>query len=522
MSLSDASSDLCPSQQQKFSKFREFIFPIYRHELKKFLPMSFLLFCILFVYALSNGLKDLFVHYSTNLWIGARPEEATSLISGLKLWFVLPCTILMVVVFTALMNKFGFDKTFKIIVSSFIVFYLIFGYIIYPNAGKLILSEEHITVLINSAPLFFRVVLVCLANWPFALFYVMAELWGALMISSLFWQFANKVTLKHEVTRFFGLYSLLSSAGTVFAGIIIMNYAQNLDINHIRVLMSIIIITACTILIIYSYVNKIVKKQIEKYYPESTQNKINTIETDIKNNKKPKVNSLEGIKILFKNSYLLLVCVLIISYGVSINFSEILMKAGMSQVFNKSQYAQMQGMLSVFTGLFASIVVLFSANILRKFSWETSALITPLAFLIAGGLFCFTVIYKQFISSTMFGMSSIILSAWFGIIYNAFVKSIKYSLFDTTKSMLYIPLDEDTKTKGQAAVELLGGRAGKATSSAIQQIMFAFPCTLNTITGTVGGVLAYSPIIISIFFIMVFIWIFAIFKLNKKYEEKIK
>ena len=86
--------------------------------------------------------------------------------------------------------------------------------------------------------------------------------------------------------------------------------------------------------------------------------------------------------------------------------------------------------------------------------------------------------------------------------------------------MLYIPLDEDTKTKGQAAVELLGGRAGKAGSSAIQQIMFAFPCTLNTITGTVSGVLAYSPIIISIFFIMVLIWIFAIFKLNKQYEGK--
>ena len=517
--MSDTNLDL--SSQQKFSKFREFIFPIYRHELKKFLPMSFLLFCILFVYALSNGLKDLFVHYSTNLWIGARPEEATNLISGLKLWFVLPCTILMVIIFTALMNKFGFDKTFRIIVSSFIVFYLIFGYIIYPNSSKLILSEEQITVLVNSAPLFFRIVLVCLANWPFALFYVIAELWGALMISSLFWQFANRVTLKHEVTRFFGLYSLLSSTGTVLAGIIIMNYAQNLDISHIRVLMTIIIFTASSILVIYSFVNRLMQKQLEKNSLENIEIKKNIKECDIKNSKKPKINSLEGIKILFKNPYLLLVCVLIISYGVSINFSEILMKAGMRQVFDKSQYSQMQGMLSIFTGLFASIIVLFSANILRKFSWKISALITPLAFLIVGGLFCFTVIYKQFISPSIFGVSSIIVSAWFGIIYDAFVKSIKYSLFDTTKSMLYIPLDEDTKTKGQAAVELLGGRAGKAGSSAIQQIMFAFPCTLNTITGTVGGVLAYSPIIISIFFIMVLIWIFAIFKLNKQYEEKV-
>lgn len=509
---SELESDLSLCSQKKFSKFREFIFPIYRHELKKFLPMSFLLFCILFVYALSNGLKDLFVQYNTNLWIGARPEETTNLISALKLWYVLPCTILAVIIFTVLMNRFGFDKTFVIIVSSFIIFYLLFGYLIYPNASKLILSEVSITKLVNSVPIFFRTVVTCFANLPFAVFYVFSELWGGLMISSLFWQFANRVTLKHEVTRFFGLYSLLSSIGTVLAGIIIMNYAQNLDIKHVQVLMTVIIFSAFLILIMFSYVNKITPKNIN-----NLDQKINTEQKS----KKTKVNSFDGIRILFKNSYLLFICVLIISYGISINFSEILLKAGMKEIFDKSQYARMQGLLSIFTGLFSSVIVLFSANILRKFSWKISALITPLAFLIAGGLFSFTVIYKQFISPSIFGISSVVISAWFGIVYDAFVKSIKYSLFDTTKSMLYIPLDEDTKTKGQAAVELLGGRAGKAGSSAIQQVMFSFPRTLNTVTGTVGGVLAYSPIIISVFFVTVGTWIFSVLKLNKKYEQKI-
>ncbi len=507
----ESDSSLC--LQNKFGKFREFIFPIYRHELRKFLPMSFLLFCILFVYALSNGLKDLFVQYNTNLWVGARPEETTNLISALKLWYVLPCTILAVIIFTALMNKFGFDKTFVIIVSSFIIFYLLFGYVIYPNASKLILSEENITKLVNSVPIFFRTVVVCFANLPFSVFYVFAELWGGLMISSLFWQFANRVTLQHEVTRFFGLYSLLSSIGTVLAGIIIMNYAQNLDVKHVQILMALIIFSAFLILVMFSYVNKITPKNIN----------INNLDQKAnfeQKNEKPKVNSFDGIKILFNNSYLLFICVLIISYGISINFSEILLKAGMKEIFDKSQYAKMQGLLSIFTGFFSSVVVLFSANILRKFSWKVSALITPLAFLIAGGLFSFTVIYKQFISPSMFGVSSVVISAWFGIVYDAFVKSIKYSLFDTTKSMLYIPLDEDTKTKGQAAVELLGGRAGKAGSSAIQQVMFSFPRTINTVTGTVGGVLAYSPIIISVFFVTVGTWIFSVLKLSKKYNQK--
>ncbi len=501
------------TQPQKFNKFQEFIFPIYKHELKKFIPMNFLMFCILFVYALGNGLKDLFIQYNTNLWIGARPEETSSLISALKLWYVLPSAVVAVVVFTILLNKFGPDKTFNITVIGFIIFYGLYGYFIYPNIDDLILSEEKITEMIQGMPIFFRTFITCFANWPFAAFYVISELWGSIMISSLFWQFANRVTLKHEVTRFFGLFSLISSVGTVLAGSIIMNYARNLDAHHVKVLMTAILITGITILVIYSYINKIVAKDAHIYQAEH-------VPKGDSNDKK--VSALEGIKILFKNPYLMLIAVLILSYGIAINFSEILMKAGMKEAFDKSEYAKMQGMLSVFTGLFASIVVLISANILRKFSWKISALVTPLTFLIVGGIFLSLVLYKQFVSSTIFGISAVTLSAWVGIIHDALVKSVKYSLFDTTKSMAYIPLDEDTKTKGQAAVEMIGGRAGKAGSSAVQQVMFSFPRTLVTTTGTVGGVLAYSPIIIAIFFATVITWTFAVLKLNVRYEERVK
>ena len=34
-----------------------------------------------------------------------------------------------------------------------------------------------------------------LRNWTFCLFYVMAELWGSVVVSLLFWGFANQVSL---------------------------------------------------------------------------------------------------------------------------------------------------------------------------------------------------------------------------------------------------------------------------------------------------------------------------------------
>ena len=155
-------------------------------------------------------------------------------------------------------------------------------------------------------------------------------------------------------------------------------------------------------------------------------------------------------------------------------------------------------------------VTLFGANILRRCKWKTSALATPVIFLIFGSIFFALTLYNKYVKgATILGVSALTLAVWFGVIQNALVKSVKYSLFDSTKNMAYLPLDPDTKTKGQAAVEVVGGRAGKAGAAFIQQIMFAF----------VAGVMNHAISIIGIYVVTVLIWISSVCGLSPKYEK---
>ena len=56
-------------------------------------------------------------------------------------------------------------------------------------------SAEFCENLLNTAGVRFAGPIAILRNWTFCLFYVMAELWGSVVVSLLFWGFANQVRI---------------------------------------------------------------------------------------------------------------------------------------------------------------------------------------------------------------------------------------------------------------------------------------------------------------------------------------
>ena len=487
------------TQPKEFSKLRAFFWPIHRHELKKFVPMSFLMFFILFVYTLVRDLKDAFLQYRSHIAFGLK---GTPLISALKFWYVFPCAILAVMLFTWLIDKFGSEKTFYIIITFFITFFAIFGLFIYPNLDVLIIPAEQIANILSYCPIPTHTFLTCIFNWPITLFYVFSEIWGTMAISSLFWQFANATTMRNEVKRFFGLFPIIGNIGSYVAAEAIEKASKNLNDRNILFLMLCACLSGVLALVMYTLINKWVLTDVRCFDPSQIKRK----------KKKEKVSIMEGFKILFTNSYMGLVAMLVVGYGMAINFSEVVLKDQMRTLCTtQGEYMHMYSSMSKMISLLTIFVTIFASNILRRCKWKTAALVTPAIFLIAGSIFFGISLYNKYISSQLFGFSALAIAVWAGIIQDSMAKSVKYTLFDTTKSMAYIPLDEDAKTKGQAAVEVVGGRAGKAGASFIQQFMYAFsPDVMNNVIA-----------IVAIFAASVIGWIVSVFRLSGKYEAAV-
>jgi AAA family ATP:ADP antiporter len=169
--------------------------------------------------------------------------------------------------------------------------------------------------------------------------------------------------------------------------------------------------------------------------------------------------------------------------------------------------AKVQIVISI-TTIIASVL---GAYILPKISWSVGAIVTPLSMIVTGIPLFITVIYYNTLEYDLW-YSILLLSVYLGAIQNILVRSAKYSFFEPTKEMAYIPLDEELKSKGKGVVDIVGERFGKASSSAVQWLMLSFISGSTLITLT--------PYLFIVFLIVMGAWMVLVFVLGKEMRIK--
>jgi AAA family ATP:ADP antiporter len=111
------------------------------------------------------------------------------------------------------------------------------------------------------------------------------------------------------------------------------------------------------------------------------------------------------------------------------------------------------------------------------------------------------------------GVSPLFLLVYLGAFHNVSSKIAKYSFFDPTKEMAYIPLTENEKVKGKASIDIVGSRLGKTGASFVNLFLIG-------IVGT-GSALSITHILVPLTLIVTVAWMVAVSSLNKKFALKI-
>lgn len=480
--------------ESSFSWFRELLFPIHLKELKRFVPMALMMLLILFSYTVLRNVKD-------SLVINAKGSDA-EIVSFLKLWGTMPAAVLFMIFYAKITEFLKKENIFYLCTIGFITFFGAFAFIIYPNIDLLHPAPELVASLKDQYPNF-KWFIVMWGNWSFALFYILAELWGSVMLSLFFWQHANETVQPDQTKRFYPLFGLVGNLGLIFSGSAVQ-YFSNLGASlesgqdpwqtTLYYLMSAIVISGLSIIGLF-YIT--CKNRDEVVIVKKTKPK------------KEKLSVMDSFRVLFSSKHLFFISFIVFAYGLTINYMDVLWK-GQVKIFFAGDYnlfAAYMGNFSKWTGLIAIPVMLVGGNVLRRLSWLKAASVTPLILFLTAVPFFSVIMLGSFYAEGPEVLTFLSLAISIGFWQNSLTKATKYSLFDPTKEMSYRPLDDTLRTKGKAAVDVAGSRLGKSGGA------FTF-FILQTILPSFTLV-QFSPLLAVITLFVLGYWFYSLSGLNR-------
>ncbi len=388
----------------------------------------------------------------------------------------------------------------------FFLFFVFFDAVIYPNRERIQPALSDVQSLLgHSSSTGGRAILAnILANWTSALFYIVSEIYSSVSVGILFWQFANDVVPVKQAKRFYPLFAQMSGLAPILAGQYVVRYASKASdfgqsLHRLTYAITFAGFMICTFYYLsISYVEKEALKNID----DTLSSETNILP---KKKSKPKLSMIESFKFLSSSQYLRLVAMLVLGYGLTINFTEIMWKSLVKKQYpDPLDYQRFMGNFSSVVGASTCIVIFFGVHVIRVLGWRVGAIATP-------GLMAIFAI--PFFACILLGLDDprrLGIAVVIGTIQSLLSKTSKYALFDPTTQMAYIPLDEESKVKGKAAIDVLGSRLGKSGGSLIQQgLIFLF-----------GNIVNAAPAVALFFYAILFSWLTAANRLSGLFVAK--
>ncbi len=495
----------------EFGTVRSFLWPIHSFELRKVLPMLAMLFLICFNYTVLRNMKDALV-------VTASGAEV---IPFIKVWAMLPMAFVLTYIFAKLSNRFSLDKVFCILITIFLTCFGVFAFILYPMRDYLH-PNQSADQLALMLPVGFKGLIAMYRNWTFTAFYVMAELWSSIVLTVLFWGLANQVTKLAQARRFYSVFSMCMNLATILAGQAAIFFSESEAMRFsfisaethwehtLKLLVAVIILAGILTMFILRWMCANVFTHDELSGHDQTPNS-----SEGTKRKKKKLSLKESLTYVSNSTYLVCIAIIVVSYNLVINLVEVVWKAQVSNLYpNPNDFNNYINNLTSMIGIVSTLFAFCMPKLLGRMGWTFTAMITPVIMIVTcAGFFGFFLFSEQLGPYTLAFTAAgpLTIAVFFGSAQNCLSKAAKYSVFDGTKEMAYIPLSHECKIKGKAAIDGVGSRLGKSGGSVIHTGLLMLMGTLS----------ASAPYVAAILLGVILLWVGAVRRLGSQFNDLI-
>lgn len=495
-------------QLASFGRWRQIFWPIHREEAYKLLPMLAMAFLICFNYSVLKILKDTLI---------ITPQESgAEILPFLKVWGILPAAVLITSLYAVLVRHMSQQKVMITMILGFLAFYNVFGFFIYPNRHEL-----HMHAFSDWLMSFWWMPegasswVAMIRYWTLSLFYIGAELWSTMILSVLFWGFANEITKLKEAPRFYPMMGVWSSLATFVAGwsgqaFTLHQYNPMLPFGSdaweqtLMIFMALMTISGLLVVVIYYWL--------------SQQNRMNPLfqgdPEHLRKDKRAKetFTFTQSIRYLARSPYLRDIAILVVAYNLVNSACEVVWKGQVKQLYPETQdMTYFFSAVTQWTGLLAAALAFVVPMTIRRKGWTFTAILTPLILTITGVFFFgpFFASDQLLAAIPMFASSTpLFMIVYVGAMQNILSRSSKYSIFDATKEMAFIPLSMESRLKGKAAIDGVGSRLGKSGGSVALQVLII----------TLGSLERAIPVIVCLLILMTGAWLASTYRLGRRFK----
>lgn len=497
-------------------------FKVAKCELSRFIIYGIMFGIIGFIYSFMRILKDNYVM--------SRQDPLCSLY--IKLLYITPLSFLIVFGINWLLVRRSVSKLFSLVCIIFAILFFALGSLIVMEdfigiGGSAIKNFAMGSKLEPRGLSMLKYILLTIQQPIATVIFIVAELWGSLILSYLFFSFLNEINTEGQMKRFLPPLFIIANLALLMSASVttlLLKIQKKLSNEQNVIFMGGVffaegLLTLSILFCKYILENKIVTKPI-------------FIPSKVKRSKGPKVSSSlsESLQIMRKSKFLLAMCCVIFAYSVVFNILETVFKAGIkagaeAAGVEKGAFSSKFNSYDQYLTSISVIVLNLSSfsNLVDDKGWLLVGLITPIIAVISAICILGLGSYNAAAAGTSFSWANKIfkdgpqfttLECYLGTFCLAAMKIFKYTAFDVTKERISMRIDSKYRPKFKSIYDGIFNKFGKSGGALYGILTTGFFDSLSP-----RDMSPITSIFVSLF---LFIWTFWIFYLAKSFNLSLK